>query len=65
MSKIITHHEYPPIPRRDFDWLAYHDGDEERPWRHGWGATKDEAIADLKRLDEEYAEAEEQPNECP
>lgn len=54
--KIITHFEYPPIPRRDFDWCAYHDGEEETG-HYGWGATQAEAIEDLRRLDEERAEA--------
>jgi hypothetical protein len=56
-SKIIVVNEYPPIPIRDFDWCAYHDGDEECPWRHGWGATREAALADLARLDDEAAEA--------
>jgi hypothetical protein len=46
-SAIITSHVYPPIPTRDHDWCAYRDGDEERSSRYGWGATEQEAIADL------------------
>lgn len=45
--KIITHYEYPPIPVRTMDWVAYFDGDEEGGPR-GWGATEAEAILDLK-----------------
>ena len=56
MSKIIIHHEYPPIPERKWDWLAFHDGEEEEG-HYGWGATAEEAVADLKRLDQERAEA--------
>lgn len=58
MRKLITHHEYPPIPTRQFDWCAYWDGDEENTGRHGWGATEAEAIEDLRRIQEEEAEAE-------
>lgn len=45
--KIITVHEYPPIPIRDWDWVAYWEGDEEAGPR-GNGRTEAEAIADLK-----------------
>lgn len=45
--KIITHYEYPPIPVRTMDWVAYFDGDEEGGSR-GWGTTEAEAILDLK-----------------
>jgi hypothetical protein len=56
-GKIIVHHEYPPIPIRKWDWLAYHDGEEETG-HYGWGATREEALADLDRLDQERAEVE-------
>lgn len=55
MTRIITKNECPPIPDRRFDWVAYHDGEEETG-HAGWGATEAEAIEDLKRLDEERAE---------
>ena len=41
---IHTHHIFPPIPIRQFDWCAYRDP-ERRPY--GYGATEAEAIADL------------------
>ena len=41
--------EQPPIPMRDWDWRAMHDGDDEEPSRHGWGRTPEEALADLKQ----------------
>jgi hypothetical protein len=44
--KIITSHEYPPIPWRQFDWCAYREGREEEG-RCGWGPTEEAAIADL------------------
>lgn len=44
--KIITKHDYPPIPFRGFDWCAYYDGEEEAGG-YGWGATEEEAIADF------------------
>lgn len=52
MPKIITHYDPKPIPTRRFDWSATtEDYDEGSPT--GWGATKEEAIADLKeQLDE-------------
>lgn len=58
--RIITRNIYPPIPERGFDWCAYHEGDEERGYRYGWGATESEALDDLKRLDQEEAEANEE-----
>ena len=57
MSKIITRNVYPPIPNRNFDWCAYHDGDEENG-RYGWGSTETEALADLEILDQEREECE-------
>ena len=56
MRKIITHHEFPPIPMRQFDWVAYRDGDDEHGHRHGWGPTKQAAIDDLLRLEDEENE---------
>lgn len=52
--KIVTSHQYPPIPIRSYDWLAYFEGDEEGP--QGWGPTEEAAIADLI---ENYDEPEE------
>lgn len=46
-TRIVTHHEYPPIPIREFDWCAHYEGDEESGPR-GWGPTEAEAIADLR-----------------
>ena len=50
--RIITHHEYPPIPIRSFDWCAYRDGREEEG-NYGWGPTKEAAIADLLANEED------------
>ena len=58
-KKIITHHEFPPIPIRTFDWCAMRDGDDECGHRHGWGRTKAEAIEDLLRLEDEDREYQE------
>ncbi len=44
--KIVTSHEYPPIPIRTHDWCAYYEGEEEAGG-YGWGPTEDEAIADF------------------
>jgi len=48
MSKdsIVTAFVNPPIPVRDFDWSATHDGyDEGDPI--GWGRTEAQAIDNL------------------
>ena len=55
--KIVTHHVFPPIPDRSYDWCAYYDGEEERR-EYGWGATEQEALEDFHRLQAEMAEAE-------
>jgi len=44
--KIVTHHDYPPIPIRDLDWSAHYEGEEEAGL-YGHGATEEEAIADF------------------
>jgi len=49
--KIITHYWMKPIPPRQFDWSAWRDGDEpndDGQMNIGYGATEEEAIADLK-----------------
>jgi len=51
---IKTSFVYPPIPNRNFDWLAYVDGHEENTRLQGWGRSEAEAIAELKeRIEEE------------
>lgn len=50
--KIVTHYHYPPIPRRDFDWSAHFDGQEEEG-PLGFGPTMEAAISDLLMLAEE------------
>lgn len=52
--KIITHHIYPPIPMRQFDWSAVRDG-YEPGCPIGWGRTETEAMIDLA-AEEEFAE---------
>lgn len=42
---IVTSHIYPPIPIRDYDWMAWFDENEEGP--QGFGRTETEAKADL------------------
>jgi hypothetical protein len=59
MKKMIVHQILPPIPIRDFDWCAFWDGEEEGG-HYGYGKTREEAIEDLKRLDQERGEAEEE-----
>ena len=46
LPKIVTTHDYPPIPIRTRDWCAYFDGEEEAG-NYGYGATREEAIADF------------------
>jgi hypothetical protein len=46
--KIKVSFEYPPIPSRNFDWLAYDDDSYDGPGSPlGHGPTREEAIADL------------------
>jgi hypothetical protein len=45
MRTIVTTYVYPPIPLRQFDWIAHYDSPEDGPFGHG--ATEAEAIADL------------------
>lgn len=56
--RVITAHVHPPIPTRAWDWCAFRDGDEELTHTYGWGATRDEALADHERLERERDEAE-------
>lgn len=49
---IHTKFIFPPIPQREFDWMAYFDGQEELG-EYGYGKTESEAVADLK---ENYSE---------
>jgi len=53
---IITVWCHPPIPVRDYDWCAYHEGDEEIAGRYGWGKSEMEALDDMRRLDRERFE---------
>jgi hypothetical protein len=55
-KKIIVTQISPPIPDSRWDWQAHWDGEEET-CHTGYGATTEEAIADLKRLDQEQWEA--------
>ena len=48
--------EHPPIPDRRFDWRAMRVGDDEEPWRHGWGSTPEEALANLLLQEDSYAD---------
>jgi len=45
-SEIKVDHVCPPIPIRDWDFIAYRDGDEEFGLR-GNGKTKQQAIDNL------------------
>lgn len=55
--KILTKHDYPPIPDRQFDWSAVdddtYDGAEDSHCPIGHGATEQEAISDLLEQMEE------------
>ena len=57
--EIITSYEPKPIPFKGFDWIAIRE-DHEESGAMGYGATEDEAIADLLEweevLDGEYEE---------
>ena len=45
--KIVTSNPFPPIPMRNMDWCAWYDDEGEEAGRYGYGATEQEAIADL------------------
>ncbi len=46
--KIKTHFEHPPIPVRHFDWSAIDDDTYDgHGCTIGYGATEQEAVADL------------------
>ena len=51
MKKIITNYECPPIPVRDYDWLALREDWDEGDLI-GYGRTEQEAIDDL--IEKEY-----------
>lgn len=66
-DKIVTSHDYPPIPIRTFDWSARWDSydvcEDPECMCHqfscnsvGHGATEKEAIADLLEQTEERRE---------
>lgn len=49
-AKIVTNFVFPPIPIRQFDWLAVfdnYDGAEDSRCPVGFGRTEAEAVADL------------------
>jgi hypothetical protein len=60
MSKIIVIFDPPPIPDRQFDWHAMYEPDDSEGHHVGYGHTREEALADLARLDWERAEAEDE-----
>lgn len=45
--RILTSFEYPPIPFRGHDWLAWYEGEEDYDMHTGSGPTEADAIADL------------------
>lgn len=50
--RVVLVYEHPPIPDRRCDWRAYRPGDEENgPF--GWGATRREAVRDLREREAE------------
>lgn len=58
-SKIIIHHEFPPIPVRTFDWCATRAGWEPGD-PIGWGAIPQDALQDLLDEEETILEAEDE-----
>lgn len=50
---VVLSFEYPPVPVRGWDWMAYVEGREECG-PQGWGATRQQAVDDLlERIEEE------------
>lgn len=58
MSRIATKNICPPIPIRQFDWVAFVEGDEEDNALHAHGATELEAVRNLAELLLEELESE-------
>jgi hypothetical protein len=56
---IVTNYVYPPIPTRNYDYCAFRLGQEERG-NYGWGATREDAIADLIEIEADAAAEAEQ-----
>jgi hypothetical protein len=52
---VMTDFVYPPIPERNFDWIAYTGDGECGPFGHG--ATEQAAIDDLREQLEERGES--------
>ena len=52
--RIVTKHDFPPIPVRWMDWSAWdadsYDGAEDSHHPVGTGATEQEAITDLMQI---------------
>lgn len=46
MGAIVTEYVAPPVPTRQWDWVAYINGDEESGL-NGRGPTECEALRDL------------------
>lgn len=44
---IVTQRVVPPVPTRQWDWVAYIEGDEEFQQPCGRGPTEAEALRDL------------------
>ena len=58
MKKMIVTRISPPIPDRRWDWQAHWEQEESS--HCGYGRTREEAIEDLKRLDQEEWEAQDE-----
>lgn len=55
---IVTQFVCPPVPTRQWDWVAYIKGDEETNGPTGRGPTETEALRDLcEQLAQLVAEA--------
>lgn len=54
--KVIVSHNYPPIPVREFDYVAYYEGQEESG-HYGYGASERAAILDLHAQEHAPSEA--------
>jgi hypothetical protein len=55
ISRIKTSHIFPPIPIRDFDLVAWIDGEEEG--LRGHGKTESDAVIELQSLQAELDES--------
>ncbi len=51
MTRIITDYICFPAEYQHYNWCACREGKENAPYSFGYGVTKEEAVADMLRLE--------------